>query len=256
MCAGLTSCTTIWAECGGYGVSATVQNVLSRLRGRPNKSRHHYKDVWTELSKSEDSAKFWVQGSVDEETLARSATYDVGRLQRGLRVTKADDVLEIGCGVGRLGRVFAPIARSWTGCDVSPNMLAHAARRLQDFSNVKFVELSGYDLRPLPDASLDAIYCTVVFMHLTEWDRYNYVEDARRVLRPGGRVYVDNISLTTDYGWNFFQSARALAPAKRPPQIGSTSTPQEFDAYFARAGYTSWKVEIVDDAWVVGTATK
>jgi ubiquinone/menaquinone biosynthesis C-methylase UbiE len=218
--------------------------------------RHHYKDVWTELSVTEDAAKFWVQGSTDEDTLDRTATYDLGRLQRGLKVTKDDDVLEIGCGVGRLGKVFAPVCRSWTGCDVSPHMLEHARRRLAAFPNVRFVELSGYDVRAVPDATVDAVYCTVVFMHLTEWDRYNYIEDARRILRPGGRLYVDNISLTTDYGWNFFQSARAIDPSKRPPQIGSTSTPQEFEVYFSRAGYSSWHVEVVDNSWVVGTATR
>jgi SAM-dependent methyltransferase len=238
---------------------ARLKSHLARLRGRRDLSRlsrHQYKDVWTELSRTADGATFWVQCSTDEETLERTASYDIGRLQRGLRVTKDEDVLEIGCGVGRLGKVFAPICRSWTGCDVSPNMLAHAARRLKAFPNVRFVELSGYDVRPVPDASLDAVYCTVVFMHLTEWDRYNYIEDARRILKPGGRLYVDNIALTTDYGWNIFQGTRAIDPFKRPPQIGSTSTPQEFEVYLSRAGYSSWHVEIVDEAWVVGTATK
>jgi ubiquinone/menaquinone biosynthesis C-methylase UbiE len=244
-------------------MTATLQKALARLRRRvptstttPGPSRHQYKDVWTELSRTEDDAKVWVQGSTDEATLERTGHHDLKRLQRELNITAADDVLEIGCGVGRLGKVIAPICRSWTGCDVSPNMLKHAARRLAPFPNVRFVELSGYDLRPVPDESLDAVYCSVVFKHLTEWDRYNYIEDARRILRPGGRLYVDNISLTTDYGWNFFQSARAFDPFKRPPQIGSTSTPQEFDAYFFRAGYSSWHVEVADAAWLVGSAIK
>jgi SAM-dependent methyltransferase len=242
-------------------MTATLQKALARLRGyvpssAPNPNRHQYKDVWTELSTTEDAAKLWVQGSTDEATLEHTGSYDSIRLQRHLNIGKDDDVLEIGCGVGRLGKVFAPICRSWTGCDVSANMLKHAARRLTAFPNVRFVELSGYDLRPVPDASLDAVYCTVVFMHLTEWDRYNYIEDAHRILRPGGRLYVDNISLTTDYGWQFFQSARAIDPLKRPPQIGSTSTPQEFEAYFFRAGYSSWHVDVADKAWLVGAATK
>lgn len=223
---------------------------------RPRGARHEYKKVWTSLSATEDKAKYWVQGSEDEEQLAVSAANDIQRIQRVLEATATDDVLEIGCGVGRLGRVFAPICRTWTGADVSPNMLRHAARRLAAFGNVRFVELSGYDLSPVASESLDAVYCTVVFMHLSEWDRYSYVEEARRVLRPGGRLYVDNISITTEYGWRFFQSARAHDPARRPPQIGSTSTPQEIETYLRRAGFTDAGVEIVDDAWVVGRARK
>jgi ubiquinone/menaquinone biosynthesis C-methylase UbiE len=135
-------------------------------------------------------------------------------------------------------------------------MLDYASRRLEAFPNVHFVEVSGYDLQPVETESVDAVYCTVVFMHLTEWDRYSYVEEAHRILRPGGRVYIDNISLTTDYGWNFFQSSRTYPPTQRPPQIGSTSTPQEFEAYLRHAGFTSSSVEIVDDSWVVGRGVR
>jgi ubiquinone/menaquinone biosynthesis C-methylase UbiE len=219
-------------------------------------SRYQYKRVWTGLSETEDGAKLWVQGSTDEAALEKSAAYDITRLGRAFHLDSASDVLEIGCGVGRLGKSFAPLCRTWTGCDVSPHMLVHARRRLAEFPNTRFVELSGYDLRPIPDQSQDVVYSTVVFMHLAEWDRYNYIVEGQRVLRPGGRLYVDNISLTTEYGWKFFSSARSYPADRRPPQIGSASTPQEFEVYLSHAGFASWKVEIVDDSWVVGTAVK
>jgi ubiquinone/menaquinone biosynthesis C-methylase UbiE len=80
--------------------------------------------------------------------------------------------------------------------------------------------------------------------------------EARRVLKPGGQLYVDNISLTTDYGWKMFEESRSFPTEKRPPHIASASTPQEFEVYLSRAGFASGRVEIVDDAWVVGTAVK
>jgi ubiquinone/menaquinone biosynthesis C-methylase UbiE len=226
------------------------------VRPAPPGGRHDYKRVWTALSATEDAARFWVQGSTDEAELERTARYDVQRLQRALQIAPDDDVLEIGCGVGRVGKALAPLCRTWIGCDVSPHMLRHAARRLEGLPNVRLVELSGYDLRPIEDESVDVVYCTVVFMHLAEWDRYSYIEEARRVLRPGGRLYADNISLTTDYGWNFFQTSRRYEPSQRPPQIGSTSTPQEFEVYLRRAGFASWSVDVVDEAWVVGLGVK
>lgn len=236
-----------------------MKQLLDRITGRSAASgltRHEYKDVWVGLSETEDSAKVWVQGSTDEGELARSADYFAAQLERLVSIRPTDDIMEIGCGVGRVGAVLAPRCRTWTGADVSANMLAHTKRRLAAHSNVRTVELSGYDLAPVASESLDLVYCTVVFMHISEWERFSYIEDARRVLRPGGRLYVDNVSLRTGYGWNFFQTSRAIPPAKRPPQIGQTSTPQEFEVYFQKAGFTDIQVQELDDAWVVGTGRK
>ncbi len=219
-------------------------------------ARQFYKTVWTSLSETESSARIWVQGSDSDALLVESIASTIARLKQTVGIQPTDDILEIGCGVGRLGKGLCPLCKSWTGCDVSPNMLRHTLKYLKEFDNVRVAEVSGYDLQPVADASMDLVYCTVVFMHLSEWDRYNYIEDARRVLRPGGRLYVDNISLTTGYGWKFFQESRAIPPAQRPPQIGSTSTPQEFEVYLQKAGYRDIRVAVYDDAWVVGTARK
>ena len=224
------------------------------LRGA---KRHEYKRVWSALSLNEDLAKWGVQGTADEGVLERSAAYDVEhRLNPFLQIGPDDRVLEIGCGVGRLGRQIAPRCRQWTGCDVSAGMLRFARRRLADLPNVTFVEISGFDLAPVQTASQDAVYCTVVFMHLAEWDRYNYVEEAYRVLKPGGRLYIDNIALTTEYGWKFFLESRGRPGAQRPPHVGSVSTQEEFGEYLRRAGFATFRTTIVDEAWVVGFAVR
>jgi ubiquinone/menaquinone biosynthesis C-methylase UbiE len=236
-----------------------LRRLLKRIQGgsaSAGLSRHAYKEVWVDLSTTEDSAKVWVQGSTDEGQLARSADYFVAQLDRLVGIHPVDDIMEIGCGVGRVGAVLAGRCRSWTGADVSANMLSHTRRRLASHPNVRTVELSGYDLGPIASESLDLVYCTVVFMHVSEWERFSYIEEARRVLRPGGRLYVDNVSLRTGYGWDFFQSSRAIPPERRPPQIGQTSTPQEFEVYFGKAGFTDFTVQEIDDAWVVGTGRK
>jgi SAM-dependent methyltransferase len=218
--------------------------------------RGQYKAVWSRLSKSEESAKHYVLGTGDEAVVRQSAESDLAKLQRALHIRPEDDVLEIGCGVGRLGAVVAPVCRTWTGCDVSPHMLAHAARRLRGLTNVSLTELSGYDLGNVPSASMDVIYSTVVFMHLSEWDRYSYVEEAHRVLRPGGRLYIDNVALNTGHGWKVFQESRAVPPARRPPYLSSVSTVPEFETYLEKAGFTRVDVQIVADAWVVGVGVK
>ena len=219
------------------------------------KSRSEYKSVWNDLSDSEDRAKMHVSGYVEEEKYLHAANETKNRLEATVGIKPDDEILEIGCGVGRVGMVLAPICKKWTGCDVSGNMLKHAAKRLSRFNNVRLVEISGFDLKPIADASVDVLYCTVVFMHLEEWDRYNYVLEAYRVLRPGGRIYIDNFSLCSEEGWSVFETHRNIPATQRPPHISKSSTPQEIETYLKKAGFKSVRVE-QDKLWAYGWGIK
>lgn len=134
-------------------------------------------------------------------------------------------------------------------------MLTHARNRL-NFSNVRFIELKARDLKDVESDSLDVVYCTVVFMHLYEWDRFRYIEEARRVLRPGGRCYFDNIDITSSHGWKAFQDGLSYRPEERPPFLAMSSSVDEFRTYGERAGFTRFAVDRFDDAWVSLTAVK
>jgi SAM-dependent methyltransferase len=204
----------------------------------PAPARSAYKSVWNTLGDTESRAKLHVIGSEREEDFAATGAETRDILANTVGIRPDDTFLEIGCGVGRVGQVLAPLCRQWIGCDVSGNMIAHATRRLQAFPNVRLVEISGYDLKPIPDASVDVVYCTIVFMHLDEWDRYNYVLEAARILRPGGRVFIDNFSICSDEGWALFETLRTtFPPGERPPHISKSSTPQELETYLRRAGF-------------------
>lgn len=199
--------------------------------------RSDYKTVWTALSDSLANAKMHVSGTEDEAALFQSGIGTTEFLVSNVGIERDDVVLEIGCGVGRVGKHLAPRCRRWIGTDVSPNMLRFTAERLREFQNVELIELSGDGLRPIASASIDLVYCTAVFMHLETWDRYAYVEEALRVLRPGGKCYVDNVNLCSDKGWAVFESHRKFARDQRPAHITVCSTPDELREYFLRAGF-------------------
>ena len=211
--------------------------------------RSNYKQVWTALSATESSAKTHVSGTEDEAALTHSGIETVKYLLANVGIDRNDVVLEIGCGIGRVGKQLAPQCGRWIGCDVSPHMLKIAAERLREFDNVELVEISGYDLKPIVDLSVDLVYCTVVFMHLEQWDRYSYVEEAFRVLRPGGKLYVDNVNLCSDEGWQIFQRHRQFKPAERPAHITECSTSQELQEYLKRAGFGEIETRL-DGVWV------
>jgi ubiquinone/menaquinone biosynthesis C-methylase UbiE len=221
----------------------------------PQPARSEYKKVWSALSTTEEQAKLHVIGVTEEAALQATGEETLRFLQDSVGIGKEDVVLEIGCGIGRVGKVVAPLCRKWIGCDVASNMLSLTAQRLTGLSNVELVEISGYDLSGVADASVDVVYCTVVFMHLESWDRYNYILEAFRVLRPNGRIYVDNINLCSDGGWKVFEVHRAMSSTNRPPHITQNSTPQEIEAYLRRAGFSDVQIRTNDD-WIRASGIK
>jgi SAM-dependent methyltransferase len=243
---------------------SVARNVLRRIRSLPSLlqrekpkeithvklNRSNYKSIWNAVSESEDSAKMAVSGYVDEELYKSTGEGTRNMLQQFVGISPDDIVLEIGAGVGRVGAFLAPICKEWIAVDVSENMLSHIKRRLNGLANVRTVATNGFDLREIPSQSVDVVYCTVVFMHLEEWDRYSYIREGFRILKPGGRMLVDNVDLTSDGGWAFFEEHCAIPPMERPAQISKTSTPQELETYFTRAGYTQIKQHRAD-LWLI-----
>lgn len=237
----------------GYRMS--IQNFFTLGKSKLPESRHEYKSTWNYLSKTAQQATSYVSGEKEENELRATAEQIRQVLDGSVGVKPNDVILEIGCGIGRVGLALAPVCKQWIGCDVSSNMLQYARQRLESYSNVELIEVSGFDLHQVPDESIDLVYCTVVFMHLDEWDRYNYILEAYRVLRPGGRIFVDNFNLRSNEGWEVFETARRNFPRYRPPHISKASTPQEIEVYLERARFQQIRIQ-EQGMWVYGWGIK
>lgn len=97
------------------------------------------------------------------------------------------DVLDIACGDGVLLELLAGHARSLTGVDISPTLLAAARARLKGETGVRLLEGDMHRL-PLEDAQFDQ----VVLMHALAYTKQPaaVLAEAARVLRRGGRLVV------------------------------------------------------------------
>lgn len=103
----------------------------------------------------------------------------------------ADDVLlDVACGTGIVARHFAPRVRHVVGIDLTPAMLAEAAR----VPNRRVTWMEG-DAGHLPflDGSFDGVMTRYSFHHFRE--PAQVLAGMMRVCRPGGRVMVVDVAI-------------------------------------------------------------
>lgn len=90
------------------------------------------------------------------------------------------DVLEAGFGEGYGADLLSTVARTVIGVDYDESAVAHARLR---YPRMRALHGNLADL-PLPDESVDVIVNFQVIEHL--WNQSQFVDECRRVLRPGG----------------------------------------------------------------------
>ena len=135
--------------------------------------------VDTQLDRDDpDLDAFWEHGESVVERMLAMVGLDVGR---------DEDVLDIGCGVGRLTRALARRARHVYGFDVSGEMLRRARELNPALDNVTWVHGDGRSLAAIGDASVDGCFSHVTFQHIPDPAvSLAYIREMGRVLRPGG----------------------------------------------------------------------
>ena len=118
--------------------------------------------------------------------------------------TNQSRVLDVGTGHGIRARLMADdfSGVEVVGVDRSPELLVSARGRNRDVPGLSFVEADVYEM-PFPNGSFDFVYARLLFMHLT--DPLRAVREMKRVLRPGGRILIED----ADRDCMFFEPAPA-----------------------------------------------
>jgi SAM-dependent methyltransferase len=125
-----------------------------------------------------DPERFWAGGEEDLDLMLA-----IG----GVAIGPDDEVVELGCGIGRLTRAMAARARRVRALDVSEAMIDLAREHNPELANVDWIAGDGTSLAPIGDASADACLSHVVLQHIPDPEvSLGYVREMGRVLRPGG----------------------------------------------------------------------
>lgn len=95
--------------------------------------------------------------------------------------------LDAACGTGRFAEFLAGRGYRVIGVDSSPDMLAHARRRVPDGE----FHVAELERLPLPDDSADVIVCGLALAHVPRL--LPVLAEFARVLRPGGDLVISDV---------------------------------------------------------------
>ncbi len=125
-------------------------------------------------------------------------------------------VLDLGCGMGRLGAAMARFLEpsgSYDGLDIVPDGIGWCRENIVGpHENIRFTLANVYNREynpggsvsavdfvfPFPDEAFDVVVLASVFTHMLPDDVDHYLGEIARVLAPGGRCFASCYLLTPD----------------------------------------------------------
>ncbi len=193
------------------------------LRARQN-ARHY---VLTGQSQWSDE-EFFRSGEI---TMQEDILNDLPNICQG-REPNEINVLEIGCGAGRVTRAFANFFGGVWAVDISPEMVRQAQEAVAGLPNAHVFLNNGKDLSVLYPRGLteaprfDFAFSSMVFQHIPSRKVIeNYVRDVHLLLRPGAL-------------FKFQVQGDSTAPSwAGDTWIGCSFTPDDARAMAARYGF-------------------
>jgi tocopherol O-methyltransferase len=170
---------------------------------------------------------YWRTG---RETPEQATEALVGLVAERLQLSPGQDLVDIGCGYGATAALLAArYGVSVTGFTLSEAQWRIAAARegALDFRRRDWLD------NGLPDAAFDRAYAIESSEHMV--DKARFFAEARRVLKPGGRLVVCAWLSRTDP--NRMEIRHLLEPICREGRLPSMGTREDYEALAEAAGF-------------------
>lgn len=153
--------------------------------------------------------------TLSDEDAVGDGDFDwIGQLEMRLLqlegLTPEDTLMDFGCGSGRMSVHAIPWLNKghYIGVDISHSMLSKAQHRVGMTTpgptcRVSWVQQSDTTFA-FPDHHIDYICVFSVFTHMEHEDMFKYLQDARRVVRPGGRLILSCLPMNLEVARDIF----------------------------------------------------
>jgi ubiquinone/menaquinone biosynthesis C-methylase UbiE len=161
--------------------------------------KEQYQGLWNHLiGKADKAAELAVGGDFDA----------VGKLEfallRSLGLKPNHTVVDVGCGSGRLAIHLAKwLSGQYYGSDILEPLLGHA-KSLCERPDWHFTRTDGETI-PVPDGAADYVCFFSVLTHINHEDSWRYILEAKRVLKPGGKIVCSFLEFKIRGCWAIFR---------------------------------------------------
>lgn len=165
--------------------------------------KKNYDTLVSKLKREESSEERALHLAIGGEFLS------VGKLERDLLISLGlqpdQTVVDVGCGSGRLAYPLSQYLTtgSYSGFDVVTDLVEHA-RKIANRPDWTFAVTNGMVI-PVPDESADFVCFFSVITHLLHEESFFYLKEAKRILRPGGKIVFSFIEFQIPCHWDIFQ---------------------------------------------------
>jgi SAM-dependent methyltransferase len=163
----------------------------------------HWASTYDRLVRTSPEASVALYALGSPELLASATAEIVAYLRHHGLLEPMRNVLDLGCGIGRLLEALAPEVGVLVGVDISSEMARHARERCRRFASVMVVRGCGRDLAAFADGAFHLVLAADVFPYIHSAGRelvWRNFAEAARVLVPGGTLVILNFSYRDDHG--------------------------------------------------------
>jgi ubiquinone/menaquinone biosynthesis C-methylase UbiE len=144
---------------------------------------------WGVLTNPKKKNNLWGKSEF-YETGSKDITILLRELRDNNSISYIKNVLDFGCGVGRLTKHISPNFTNIVAIDISKGMLLNATRNNKVLKNTLFIQCSYEGIPFIKKNTIDLIVSIITFQHIHEQIQLEYLKDFSRILNKNGLIYI------------------------------------------------------------------
>jgi ubiquinone/menaquinone biosynthesis C-methylase UbiE len=163
---------------------------------------HRFVDYYTKSSASDRTR----QRFESVQRIALNMRASLGESTKGL------DLVDIGCGAGTQTLLWAEAGHRARGIDISAPLIEVASKRAKESCVTAEFQVGSANALDLPSSSADVVLISELLEHLVTWE--SCVDEATRILRPGGVIYMSTTNRLCPVQQEFSLPAYSWYPSR------------------------------------------